>query len=68
MIDEEREYADVLAQVAAIRAALDSLGSVIISRQVEEFMALTDSRGIAAPEEQSVKAEKLRRALLTFLR
>jgi DNA-binding FrmR family transcriptional regulator len=38
MVEADRDCADVLTQVAAVRAALDSVGSIVIANQVEELV------------------------------
>jgi DNA-binding FrmR family transcriptional regulator len=38
MVEEERECIDVLTQVAAIRAALEAFGSVVLTEHIEEVV------------------------------
>lgn len=67
MIEEEREPADVLTLVAAIRAALDSVGIAIVTEHVSECLggAATDSN--LSKEEIDVRVEGVRRALARFV-
>jgi DNA-binding FrmR family transcriptional regulator len=37
MVEEERESIDILTQLAALRAALDSVGSMVISDHVDQL-------------------------------
>ncbi len=39
MVEDERECIDILTQVAALRAALESFGSLVLSEHVEELIA-----------------------------
>ncbi len=69
MVDEDRYCLDVLAQIAAVRSALDALGVALLSDHVEHCVAGSpdahpQTRGMAAPE---LTAE-LRAALNRFLR
>ena len=38
MVEEERERIDVLTQVAALRAALESFGSVVLFEHIDEVV------------------------------
>jgi DNA-binding FrmR family transcriptional regulator len=35
MVEEDRESVDILTQLAALRAALDAVGSIVISQHVD---------------------------------
>jgi DNA-binding FrmR family transcriptional regulator len=61
MIEGDRDYADILTQVASVRAALDSLGSLVLTQHVADLVG----HG-AAPAEERV--ERAREALRRFIR
>lgn len=65
MIEGDRECVDILTQVASVRAALDSLGSLVLTQHVAELVG-SEARVIATPPEERV--ERVREALARFLR
>jgi DNA-binding FrmR family transcriptional regulator len=63
MIDDDRECIDILTQIAALRAALEGLGALILTKHVEEMMA--DSSGDDNLQE---RVGQIREALARFLK
>lgn len=57
MIDEDRYCVDVLLQVAAVRAALDGVGKLLLRSHVETCVA--DAFASGRPKERKEKAEEL---------
>jgi DNA-binding FrmR family transcriptional regulator len=67
MIDEDRECIDVLTQIAALRAALDTLGSLLLTGQMEHFLT-TLSPEAAADEDVQNRVAEFHEAVTRFLR
>ena len=67
MIDDERECVDVLTQIAAVRAALDNLGSFLLSSEIAEFLGGLAPETAELPEVQT-KVEEFHDAVTRFLR
>jgi len=61
MIQEEQDCADVITQLSAVRAALDRVGFIILSRRMEDCLRRKLERG-----EKSEKS--LEDAMRLFLR
>ena len=61
MIEEEQDCADVITQLSAVRAALDRVGFIILSRRMEDCLRRKLERG-----ERSEKS--LEDAMRLFLR
>jgi DNA-binding FrmR family transcriptional regulator len=57
MIDEDRYCVDVLLQVAAVRAALDGLGKVLLQSHVEHCVA--DALASGRPQDRQKKIAEL---------
>jgi DNA-binding FrmR family transcriptional regulator len=53
MIEHERDSAEVLTQLAALRAALDSVGSILITDHIEE---MTGAAVLTTQTRQSLKS------------
>ena len=60
MVEEERECIDVLTQVAALRAALEAFGSVVLTEHIGEVV------GTAGMPEERIEA--LRATLERFVK
>ena len=60
MVEEDRGCAEILTQVAALRAALDSIGSIVVTNHVEH---LAGSEGFGQD-----KIESLKYAIQLFLK
>jgi CsoR family transcriptional regulator, copper-sensing transcriptional repressor len=45
MVEDERECVDILTQVAAVRAALDKMGAIVLTSHVEACVSGTPSTG-----------------------
>jgi DNA-binding FrmR family transcriptional regulator len=68
MISEERDSLEVLTQVAAVRAALESLGSIVLTEHVDEcFGALREGNGVTEDEYER-RTERVRQAMARLLR
>jgi CsoR family transcriptional regulator, copper-sensing transcriptional repressor len=67
MIDKDRECIDVLTQIAALRAALDTLGSLLLTSQMEQFIT-TLSPGAAADQDVQNQVAEFHEAVTRFLR
>ena len=65
MIEGDRECVDILTQVASVRAALDSLGSLVLTQHVADLVGHEPRVGAATSEE---RVERVREALGRFLR
>lgn len=61
MVEGDRECVDILTQVASVRAALDSLGSLVLTQHVAELV------GPGAPPAEE-RVERVREALNCFIR
>jgi CsoR family transcriptional regulator, copper-sensing transcriptional repressor len=61
MIDEEKECPDILIQIAAVRAALDKAGVVILEDHLEHCLVEAVKSGDIEPQLEDLKAalEKL---------
>jgi DNA-binding FrmR family transcriptional regulator len=64
MIEEDRYCVDVLLQVAAVRAALDGLGKLLLSSHVETCVA--DAFESGRPRERREKIEELMEVFSRF--
>ena len=62
MVEDDRECVDVLTQVAALRAALDSMGSLILMRHISECLCPPGE----GPELEE-RVERVRTALARFI-
>jgi DNA-binding FrmR family transcriptional regulator len=60
MIEDDRECKDLLIQLSAVRAALDSVGSIVISNHVEE---LAETSALTTESRQEISS-----LIKTFLR
>jgi len=67
MIDENRECIDVLTQIAALRAALDNLGSLLLASQMEEFVSRLSPEAVENTDVQATVSE-FHEAVTRFLR
>lgn len=69
MVDEERYCVDILTQVAALRAALEGFGTIVLSAHIEECV-YGDGDPAKATEDWSSeeRIEEVRRALGRFLK
>jgi len=66
MIEDDRDCSEVLIQVAALRAALEGLGSLVVTQHLEEILATSGVlRGDAEVED---KVSKVRDALNRLIR
>lgn len=63
MVEEERECPDILIQIAAVRAALDQAGRIILEDHIESCIAKAINEG-----EGEVAISKLKDALAKFIR
>ena len=64
MIDEDRYCVDVLLQVAAVRAALDGLGKVLLQSHVEHCVA--DAFASGRPQDRQKKIAELMEVFSRF--
>jgi CsoR family transcriptional regulator, copper-sensing transcriptional repressor len=55
MIDEEKECPDILIQIAAVKAALDKTGEVILEDHLEHCMVEAVKSGEIEPQLQDLK-------------
>jgi len=60
MIENERDSIDILTQVAALRAALEGFGSLVLTEHMEELV------GGSATE--SERADRMKEALARFIK
>ena len=67
MVEDERDPADVLTLVAAIRAALDGVGAVVLTAQVESALARSPGVGDLSADEIADRTERVKRALSRFV-
>lgn len=65
MIEADRECVDVLTQVASVRAALDSLGSLVLMQHFSDLVGGDEAGAAAASDERVMRA---REALSRFIR
>ena len=65
MIDEERYCVDILTQVAALRAALDQCGLILLSEHLESCVYGDDHRTDRSEEE---RVDEIKRTLNRFLK
>jgi DNA-binding FrmR family transcriptional regulator len=63
MVDDDRDSIDVLTLLAAIRAALEAVGTMILTEQVAETLML----GEGASEQAREQAAQVRIALQRFI-
>jgi len=61
MIDEEKECPDILIQIAAVKAALDKAGVVILEDHIEHCLVEAVKSGDVGPQLEELKGaiEKL---------
>ena len=64
MIEDGRDPTEVLTLISAIRAALDGVGSVVLTQQVEA--ALTSAEQLSR-EEVTERVESVRKALARYV-
>ena len=64
MIEEDRYCVDVLLQVAAVRAALDGVGKLLLSSHVETCVA--DAFASGRPSERRQKLDELMEVFAKF--
>jgi CsoR family transcriptional regulator, copper-sensing transcriptional repressor len=64
MVAEERYCVDVLLQIAAVRAALDGAGKVLLAAHVESCVA--DAVASGRPRERRQKLDELLEVLARF--
>lgn len=64
MLDEDRYCVDVLLQVAAVRAALDGLGKVLLQSHVEH--CVTDALASGRPQDRQKKIAELMEVFSRF--
>jgi len=64
MIEEDRYCVDVLLQVAAVRAALDGLGKLLLKAHVETCVA--DAIASGRPKERKQKVDELMEVFSRF--
>ena len=57
MVDEERYCVDILLQIAAVRAALDGVGKVVLGSHVETCVA--DAFASGRPRDRKQKLDEL---------
>lgn len=57
MVEEDRYCVDILLQVAAVRAALDGLGKLLLSNHIETCVA--DALASGRPKERKQKIAEL---------
>lgn len=67
MVEDERDPADVLTLVAAIRAALDGVGAVVLTAQVEAALARSPGVDALSPDEIFERTERVKKALSRFV-
>ena len=69
MVEEERYCVDILTQVAALRVALDSLGSILLSAHIEDCVyGGNASTGCSSELKCEERVEEVRTALSRFLK
>lgn len=66
MIESDRECVDVLTQVASVRAALDSLGTLVLTQHVSDLVGQEQDTEPDLSSEERVT--QVREALARFLR
>lgn len=64
ILDEDRYCVDVLLQVAAVRAALDGLGKVLLQSHVEH--RVTEALASGRPQDRQKKITELMEVLSRF--
>ncbi len=67
MVEDDRDPVDVLTLLAAIRSALDGVGSVVLTQQVESVLAQAGRPEGLTEEELAARTERVRRALARFV-
>lgn len=67
MVEGERDPADILTLIAAIRAALDGVGSVVLMEQVDSALTQTPGQDSLTPEEIAERRESVKKALSRFV-
>lgn len=63
MIEGDRECVDVLTQVASLRAALDSLGTLVLTQHVADLVGAEGNEAIT-----DERVARIREAMARFLR
>ena len=63
MVEDEREPVDILTLVAAIRAALDGVGTVVLTQQVEAALVRAPGRDALTADEIDERTECVKKAL-----
>ncbi|MFI5386589.1 MAG: metal-sensitive transcriptional regulator [Fimbriimonadales bacterium] len=66
MVEEDRYCVDILTQVAALRAALENLGALLLTAHVEECM--NGDQGSLSDLTSAERVEEVRVALSRFLK
>lgn len=64
MLEEDRYCVDVLLQIAAVRAALDRVGKLVLAQHVETCVAAAFEQGSA--EERQTKLDELMEVFSRF--
>jgi DNA-binding FrmR family transcriptional regulator len=64
MIEEDRYCVDILLQVAAVRAALDGMGKVLLNGHIET--CVSDALASGRPKERKEKIEELMEVFSRF--
>lgn len=67
MVEDERDPADILTLVSAIRAALDGVGTVVLTEQVESALARAPGVGDLSADEIYDRTERVKKALARFV-
>ncbi len=67
MVEEEREPVEVLTLVAAIRAALDSVGVVVVTEHVSECLKDAVVDPSLSHDQIETRIESVRQALARFV-
>jgi CsoR family transcriptional regulator, copper-sensing transcriptional repressor len=67
MVEDERDAIDILTQVAALRAAMEGFGSLILTEHVEELIAPARGSNIANQSTHD-RVERVREALARLIR
>ena len=60
MIENERDSIDILTQVAALRAALEGFGSLVLTEHMEELVGGSATEG--------ERADRIKEALARFIK
>ena len=68
MVEDDRYCVDVLTQVAALRAALEQLGAIMLSSHIEECVYGNGLPSEPADLSREERIEEVRTALSRFLK